>query len=165
MEPDPAILDTVTTLLGLIEKSSFAAMAAHHRLHGAIADAQPARSGEAFDYSDGTAPGGAEAMSEPDAVIVQRLRARSPDGRFEGSSDAELLQLFKRNRQVVRRSDDDAIAAMTHPRWGDGGTLRRSRCRRRAGSGRGSLALWPAIGLQLGAGGVAGDHHLPAGRP
>jgi hypothetical protein len=87
---------------------------AFHRLHGAVADAAPAPAGpaEQWDYSDGTAPGGAEAMSEPDAVIVQRIRALCPDNRFEGSSDVELLQLFRRNKRVLARSDEDVIAAM-----------------------------------------------------
>jgi hypothetical protein len=72
--------------------------------------------GEAFDYSDGTAPGSEDAMSEPDAVIVQRIRMRCPDNRYEGSSDVELLQLFRRNKRVLARSDEDVIAAMTRPR-------------------------------------------------
>lgn len=76
MEPDPAVVDAVATLLGLIEKSSFAAMAAYHRLHGAIADAQPARSGEAFDYSDGTAPGRDAELMKRDADLVRRFRER-----------------------------------------------------------------------------------------
>jgi hypothetical protein len=57
MEPDSAVLDAVATLLGLIEKSSAAAMAAFHRLHGAVADAQPAPAGERWDYDKGTSPG------------------------------------------------------------------------------------------------------------
>lgn len=56
VEPDPAIVERIASLLGLIEKSSLAAVTAFHRLHGAVADAQPARSGETFDYSDGTRP-------------------------------------------------------------------------------------------------------------
>lgn len=61
-EPDPEIVDAVATLLGLIKKSATSALAAFHRLHGAVADAQPAPagSGEAFDYSEGTAPGPGE---------------------------------------------------------------------------------------------------------
>jgi hypothetical protein len=55
-------------------------------------------------------------MSPEDAEIVRRLRERCPDGRFAGGSDAELIQLFKRNKQVLNRSDEDVIAAMTHPR-------------------------------------------------
>ena len=117
-EPDPEVVEAVATLLGLIKKSASAAMSAYHRLHGAVADAAPAPSGtgEAFDYSDGTAPGSPEAMSEPDAMIVQRIRTRCPDNRFEGSSDVELLQLFRRNKRVLARSDEDVIAAMVNPR-------------------------------------------------
>jgi hypothetical protein len=44
------------------------------------------------------------------------LRERCQDDRFDGRSDDELLRLFKRNKQVLSRSDDDVIAAMTHPR-------------------------------------------------
>jgi hypothetical protein len=115
MEPDSAVVERIACLLGLIEKSSFAAMGAFHRLHGAVADAQPARSGEAFDYSDGTAPG-ADAMSARDVVIVKHLREEDPDRRYVGASDAELIELFRRNKRVLARSDEDVIAAMTHPR-------------------------------------------------
>jgi hypothetical protein len=36
--------------------------------------------------------------------------------RYDGGSDAELIELFKRNRKVLGRSDEDVIAAMTRPR-------------------------------------------------
>lgn len=51
-------------------------------------------------------------MSARDADIVLRLRWLCPDGRFDGGSDAELLQLFKHNRRVLERGGDDVIAAM-----------------------------------------------------
>jgi hypothetical protein len=114
-QSDPDIAEGIASLLGLIKKSAMAAMSAFHRLHGAVADAAPAVAGEAFDYSDGTAPG-ADAMSACDVVIVKHLRDRCPDNRFEGSSDLELIQLFRRNKRVIARSDEDVIAAMTHPR-------------------------------------------------
>ena len=45
-------------MLGLIKKSAAAAKAAFHRLHGAIADAQPAPTGERWDHEgNGTKPG------------------------------------------------------------------------------------------------------------
>jgi hypothetical protein len=71
-----------------------------------VADAAPVPpgTGEAFDYSEGTAPGSSEAMSERDAVIVRCIRMRCPDNRYEDSSDVELLQLFKRNRKVLGRT-------------------------------------------------------------
>jgi hypothetical protein len=77
-ESDPDIAEGIASLLGLIKKSAAAAMAAFHRLHGAVADAAPAPSGtrEAFDYSDGTSPG--EGMSAQDIAIVQRIRTRCP---------------------------------------------------------------------------------------
>jgi hypothetical protein len=33
-----------------------------------------------------------------------------------GGSDAELLDLFRRNKRVLSRSDEDVIAVMTRPR-------------------------------------------------
>lgn len=75
-DPDPEVIDAVATLLGLIKKSSASAMAAFHRLHGAVADAQPAPAGEAFDYSDGTAPGrdAASVQREDDAIAEMNRR-------------------------------------------------------------------------------------------
>jgi hypothetical protein len=75
MEPDPAVIDAMATLLDLIEKSSFVAMAAHHRLHGAIADAQPAPAGERWD-GEGTAPGRDAELLKRDADLVRRFRER-----------------------------------------------------------------------------------------
>ncbi|HEX8108131.1 MAG TPA: hypothetical protein VF516_10415 [Kofleriaceae bacterium] len=55
---DPAVVDAMATLLGLIDKSASSAVAAFHRLHGAIADAQPAPAGERWDTEGrGTKPG------------------------------------------------------------------------------------------------------------
>lgn len=53
-----------------------------------------------------------EAMSAEDAAIVRRIRTRCPDKRFDGGTDAELLDLFRRNKRVLERSDEDVIAAM-----------------------------------------------------
>ena len=53
-------------------------------------------------------------MSAQDVTIVQRIRTRCPDGRFDGGSDEELIQLFKRSKRVLNRIDEDVIAAMTH---------------------------------------------------
>ena len=63
---------------------------------------------------EGTAS--APGMSAEDAAIVRRIRERSPDGRYEGGSDDELIELFRRNKRVLDRSDEDVIAAMTRPR-------------------------------------------------
>lgn len=115
-EPDPAIVDGIASLLGLIARSAGAAMVAFHRLHGAVADAQPAPAGEAWDYDKGTSPGGGPVLPAEDAAIVRRIRSNSPDGRYNGGSDAELIELFKRNRQVLERSDEDVIATMTRSR-------------------------------------------------
>jgi hypothetical protein len=109
MEPDSAAVDAMATLLRLIEKSSFAAMGAYHRLRRAVADAQPAPPGEPrTDKGEG--------MSAEDAAIIRRIRTRCPDRRFDGGTDEELIELFKRNKRVLNRSDEDVIAAMTHPR-------------------------------------------------
>jgi hypothetical protein len=120
-DSDPDIAEGIASLLGLIKKSAMAAMAAFHRLHGAVADATPAPSGtgEAFDYRDGTAPGendDDEEMPAQDLAIVQRIRARCPDARFDACTDEELIALFKRNKRVLNRTDEDVIAAMVHPR-------------------------------------------------
>jgi alkylhydroperoxidase family enzyme len=114
--PDPANVEVMATLLGLIDKSSFAAMGAYHRLRRAVDDAQPVPAGERWDYDKGTSPGGEQALSAEDAAIVRRIRTRCPDKRFDGGSDAELLDLFRRNKRVLNRNDEDVIAAMTRPR-------------------------------------------------
>jgi hypothetical protein len=58
IEPDPDTVEGVASLLGLIKKSAAAAKAAFHRLHGAVADAQPAPAGERWDTEGrGTKPG------------------------------------------------------------------------------------------------------------
>jgi hypothetical protein len=57
-DADPLHVERLASMLGLIAKSASVAMAAFHRLHGAIADAQPAPVGEDWDYSEGTASGG-----------------------------------------------------------------------------------------------------------
>jgi hypothetical protein len=106
----------MASLLGLIARSASSALSAFHRLHGAVADATPAPAGERWDYDKGTSPGGKPVLPAEDAAIVRRIRAQCPDGRYDGGSDDELIQLFKRNRQVLERSDEDVIAAMTHPR-------------------------------------------------
>lgn len=134
VRPDSVLVERVASLLGLISKSASAAMAAFHRLHGAVADAAPAPAGESWDYEGcGTAPGSEEAVSarddehvNRDGEVVRRLRercaaqlGRSIDYPFFRASyldgedpDAALLRLFQRNRQMLGRTDDDVIAAM-----------------------------------------------------
>jgi hypothetical protein len=115
--PDPLVVERVASLLGLIEKSAADAMAAFHRLHGAVADATPAPSGtgEAFDYSEGTAPGGARPLPKQDAEIVRRLRTLSQDGRFDGYTDDALIHLFRRNQQAVGGTEEQIMDVMTGP--------------------------------------------------
>lgn len=55
---DPLQVERLASLLGLISRSATAAATAFHRLHGAVADAQPTTMGEHWDYSEGTASGG-----------------------------------------------------------------------------------------------------------
>lgn len=45
-DPDPALVDRVASLLGLLAKTATALIAAVERLHGAIADAMPAAAGD-----------------------------------------------------------------------------------------------------------------------
>jgi hypothetical protein len=72
IRPDSVLVERIASLLGLISKSAGDAMAAFHRLHAAIADAAPAPAGEAFDYSEGTAPGrDAESVKREDGAIAQ----------------------------------------------------------------------------------------------
>lgn len=54
---DPLHVDRIASLLGLIARSAAGALAAFHRLHGAVADAAPAPAGERWDYDKGTSPG------------------------------------------------------------------------------------------------------------
>ena len=138
VDPDPDAVEGVASLLGLIRRSATAAKAAFHRLHSAVADAQPvpAAAGVQWDYRDGTAPGGEPASVAPalgdaaasarDAELVRRLRERCAaqlgrpvDHPFFLASylvgeapDAALLRLLRRNRQLLGRTDDDVIAAM-----------------------------------------------------
>ena len=106
-DPDPGVVESIASLLGLIKKSAATAMVAFHQMHDAVADAADAPKGEQQTDKD---------MSAEDAAIIRRIRTRCPDRRFDGGTDAELLDLFKRNRQVLQRSDDDVIAVMTRPR-------------------------------------------------
>lgn len=49
--------ERMASLLGLISKSASGALSVFHRLHAAVADAQPAPAGERWDYREGTAEG------------------------------------------------------------------------------------------------------------
>ena len=74
---DSLHVERMASLLGLLSRSASGALAAFHRLHGAVADAQPAPAGEAFDYSDGTAPGrDAEAVKREDDGIAEMNRRK-----------------------------------------------------------------------------------------
>ena len=98
-------------VLGVLAESASRAVGKFEHFEMAFVDAQP----EVEPPTDkGTSPG--KAMSAEDAAIVRRIRAQCPDRRFDGGSDVELLQLFKHNRQVLHRNDEDVIAAMTRPR-------------------------------------------------
>jgi hypothetical protein len=106
MEPDSRVVEAIAALLGLIDKSAYAAMDAYHRLQRLVSDAAPAPEGE-------RRPKG---MSAEDAAIVRRIRTQCADRRFDGGTDTELLDLFKRNKRTLERSDDDVVAVMTRPR-------------------------------------------------
>jgi hypothetical protein len=114
---DSQLVDRTGHVLGLLATSATSAAGKFERFQIAYIDSRPVPVAERWT-DDGTAPGGGDepVMSAQDAAIVQRIRARCPDSRFEGDSDEELIELFKRNKQVLARSDEDVIAAMTHPR-------------------------------------------------
>ncbi|HEU5275128.1 MAG TPA: hypothetical protein VFU97_15815 [Xanthobacteraceae bacterium] len=64
-DDDPLHDERMASLLGLISKSATGALAAFHRLHSAVADAQPAPAGERWDHDGrGTAPGPSDHGSE-----------------------------------------------------------------------------------------------------
>jgi hypothetical protein len=54
---DPEVVDRVACLLGLISRSATSAVTAFHRLHTAVADAQPAPTGERWDDESASTPG------------------------------------------------------------------------------------------------------------
>jgi hypothetical protein len=54
---DPEVVDRVACLLGLISRSATSAVTAFHRLHTAVADAQPARAGERWADEGASTPG------------------------------------------------------------------------------------------------------------
>jgi hypothetical protein len=54
---DPEVVDRVACLLGLISRSATSAVAAFHRLHTAVADAQPVPAGERWADEGASTPG------------------------------------------------------------------------------------------------------------
>lgn len=54
---DPEVVDRVACLLGLISRSATSAVTAFHRLHTAVADAQPAPAGERWTDERASTPG------------------------------------------------------------------------------------------------------------
>lgn len=127
-DADPLHVERLASLLGLISKSASTAMAALHRLHGTVADAQPAPAGERCDDEGrGTAQGGR--MTDHEAEIVRRLREacaaefKQPIdypfwGRdyFDGEKpDAALLRMFREEqRRRPGRTDDEVIHALIY---------------------------------------------------
>src|SRR5262249_4452107 len=88
-------------------------------------DAQPAPAGERWD-GEGTAPDRDAELLRRDADIVRRFRERLAQA-FDAptdypffrrdwlpgeDADAALLRIFKRNKAVLDRSDDDVINAI-----------------------------------------------------
>jgi hypothetical protein len=114
---DPQLVERVAYVIGIIARTAATAGSKLDAFHAAVADTQPVPAGQVWDYEKGTAsaPGEADAPDR-DADIVQRIRERYPDSRYAAASDAELLELFKRNKRVLSRGDEDVIAAMTRPR-------------------------------------------------
>jgi hypothetical protein len=114
---DSQLVDRTGHVLGVLATSATSAAGKFERFQIAFVDARPVPVAERWT-DEGTAPGEGDepAMSAEDAAIIRRIRTRCPDRRFDGGTDEELLDLFKRNKQVLARSDEDVIAAMTHPR-------------------------------------------------
>jgi hypothetical protein len=129
---DSLVVDRMGYVLGVLATSATAAVGKFERFQTVFVDTRPAPAGETWDYDKGTSPGKGDepAMSEQDAEIVRRIRARCPDNRYERGSDAELTELFRRNKRVLSRSDEDVIAAMTHSRQAERLTFRPSCVRR-----------------------------------
>jgi hypothetical protein len=116
---DSQLVDRTGHVLGVLAESATSAAGKFERFQIAYVDSRPVSTLVERWTDDGTAPGPGEdvpALFDQDAEIVSRIRARCPDNRYEGTSDEELSQLFKRNQKVLGRSDVDVIAAMTHPR-------------------------------------------------
>lgn len=113
---DPVLVERAGYLLDVIARSAATAAAKVDGVHAAVADTQPVPKGEQWDESQGTASAPGEEPAMSDAEIVRRVRAQCPDDRYRGRPDYELVQLFKRNKEVLGTSDDDVIAAMTQPR-------------------------------------------------
>lgn len=123
---DPVLVDRAGYLLGVIARSAANAATKVDSVHAAVADAQPVRSGEAFDYSDGTAPGRDAELLKRDAEIVRRLREAlakafdCPTGYpffrrdwLPGEdADEALIRIYRSNKQVLDRSDEDIISAI-----------------------------------------------------
>ena len=108
------LVERTVYIIGIIARTAADASSRLDSLQAAVADAQPATAGERWE-GEGTASGEPD-MSAHDAEIVRRIREQCPDSRYDGGSDEELILLFKRNKQVLSRSDEDVIAAMVHPR-------------------------------------------------
>jgi hypothetical protein len=115
---DSQLVDRTGHVLGVLATSATSAAGKFERFQTAYIDSRPVSTPVEQWTDEGTAPGESDepAMSAEDAEIVRRIRELCPDNRFEGGSDAELLDLFRRNKRVLERGDEDVIAAMTHPR-------------------------------------------------
>jgi hypothetical protein len=126
---DRQLAERVAYVLVMIARSAATAVSKLDSFHVAIADVQPVPAGERWDGEcTASGPGDETAMSAGDAEIVRRMRARLAErfGQpvdhpfFEASyqpgedPDAALLRIFKRNKWVLNRSDEDVIAAMAH---------------------------------------------------
>lgn len=129
---DQLIVERMAYVLGTIARSAATAASKFERIDAAVADRQAAYAGERRNTRRReTAMSARDAeLIERDAEIVRRLRERCADAFDSPTSypffresylpgedpDAALLRLFKRNKQVLGRSDEDIIAAMAHRR-------------------------------------------------
>jgi hypothetical protein len=115
---DSQLVDRTGHVLGVLATSATSAAGKFERFQTAYVDSRPVSTPVERWTDDGTSPGEGDepAMSAEDAEVVQRIRELCPDKRFDGGTDEELIQLFRRNKRVLEHGDEDAIAAMTRPR-------------------------------------------------
>jgi hypothetical protein len=109
---DPLHAERLASLLGLISKS---VSAAFHRLHRAVADAQPAPAGKRWDYGDGTGQRRVDEQSTTAGKTAGRGRRGARAGRGAG-----------RNARVSSGRSGFKRAGATSRSWATG----RVTCRR-----------------------------------
>jgi hypothetical protein len=136
---DGLVVGRMGRVLGVLATSAMSAASKFERFQLVFVDPPPASAGDRRDHQKGTASSKQAAMSDRDAAIikrdaeiVRRFRERCAvafdcptsypffrESYLAGEdSDAALLRIFKRNKWVFNRSDDDVISSIIeHGRW------------------------------------------------